>query len=79
MRADIAVGERAEDRIDQRVQHDIGIRMAGQSAIMRDPHAAQRHVIAVAEGVHVEAHAGADVGQLLEQHRFGPAGNRRAW
>ena len=28
--ADVAVGERAEDRVDQRVQHDVGVGMAGR-------------------------------------------------
>ena len=30
--ADVAVGERAEDGVDQRVQHDIGVGMAGEPA-----------------------------------------------
>ena len=40
MHADIAFGERAEDRVDQRVQHDVGVGMAGQSA--RDARCARR-------------------------------------
>ncbi len=47
--ADIAVGERAEDGIDQRMQHDVGIGMPGQSARMGDAHAAERDMIARVE------------------------------
>ncbi len=71
MRADIAVGERAENGIDQRMQHHVGVGMPGQPAVMGDAHAAEHDVIAVAKGMHVEAHAGADVGKLFDQHRFG--------
>ena len=31
MLADVAVGERAEDRVDQRMQRDVGVGMAGQA------------------------------------------------
>ena len=30
MHADIAIGERAEDGVGQRVQHDVGVGMAGE-------------------------------------------------
>ena len=33
--ADVAVGERAEDRVDQRMQHDVGVGMARDAARMR--------------------------------------------
>ena len=61
MRADVAVAERAEDGVDQRMQHDVGVGMSLQPAIMRNADAAEHDMIAVAEGVNVEAHAGADV------------------
>ena len=37
--ADVAVGERAEDRVGQRMQHDVGVGMAGElrSCGMRTP------------------------------------------
>ena len=63
MCADIAVGERAEDGVDQRMQHDVGIRMSGQARGMRDADAAEHDMIAVAKGMHVETRAGADVGR----------------
>ena len=71
--ADVAVGERAEDGVDDGVQHHVGVGMSGQAAVMRDPHAAERDVIAGAEGVHVEADAGADVGQAVAMHASRPA------
>ena len=36
MLADVAVGERAEDGVDQRVQRDVGVRMPGQPAVVRN-------------------------------------------
>ena len=63
--ADIAVGERAENGVDQRMQRHIGVRMPGHAARMRDAHAAEHDMIAVGEGVHVEAVAGAHIGQSV--------------
>jgi hypothetical protein len=71
MHADIAVGERAEDGVDQGMQHHVGVGMARQSARMRDAHAAEHHVIAVAELVYVEAEARAHVAQGRELGRLG--------
>ena len=53
--ADVAIGERTEDRVDQRMQPDVGIRVAGQRAVVRDADAAQDDVIAVAEGMQAGA------------------------
>jgi hypothetical protein len=61
MRADIALGQGAIDRIGQRVQTHIRIRMSLQATVMRHGHAAQHHVIAGAETMHVKAVAGADI------------------
>ncbi len=41
MRADVAVPERAENGIDQRVQDGVGVGMAGQASIVGDLDAAQ--------------------------------------
>ena len=71
MHADIAVGERAQDGVDQRMEHDVGVGMAGQAARMGDAHAAEHDVIAVAELVHIEADAGAHVAQGCELGRLG--------
>ena len=61
MRADIALGQRAVERVGQRVQPDIGVGMPREAALMRHPHAAQPDMIARAEAVHVEAVACADL------------------
>ena len=47
--ADVAVGERAEHRIGQRVQRHVGVGMADDAAACGNAHAAQHHVVAVAE------------------------------
>src|SRR5215211_6133742 len=64
MRADITVGERAEDRIDQRMQAHIAVGMGEKTLAVQHAHAADHEVIAVAEGVHVVAGAGPDVAEL---------------
>ena len=46
MRADVALGQRAQDGVDQRMQRHVGVGMADQRAIMRDADAAERDVIA---------------------------------
>src|SRR5262249_32275156 len=38
VRADVAVGERAENRVDQRMQPDVGVRVTGDAALVRDLH-----------------------------------------
>ena len=48
MHADVAVGERAEDRVGERMQRDVGIGMAGELARVRDLHAAEPHMVAAA-------------------------------
>ena len=77
--ADVAVGDRAEDRIDERMQRHVGIGMAGQPAVVRDLHAAEPDVIAVAEGVHVEAVADAQIGEARDAPRLGAWRNPRRW
>ena len=67
VRADIAGAAGGEQRVGQRMQRDIGIGMAGQLLRMRDRDAAQHHVIAGLEGVHVVAIAGAHVGKRLRR------------
>ena len=64
MHADIAVGERAEDRVGERMQRHVGVGMAGELAGMRDLDAAEPHMVAaLIERVHVVADAGADIGE----------------
>ena len=64
MRTDVAVRQRAEDGVDQRMQADIAVGMGEKAAGMRHAHAAEHQMIAVAEGVHVVAGAGPDVAEL---------------
>ena len=61
MAPDIAHGERAIDRVAQRMEADIGVGMALKPAIMRHGHAAQHHVIARPEAVHVIAMTQPDI------------------
>ena len=55
MGADVAVGQRPVDRVGERVQGDVGVRMAAESVGVGQAHAAQPDVVAGREGVHVEA------------------------
>src|SRR5690242_3766008 len=70
MLADIAGAERAQDRIGERVKADIGIGMADEAALMREPDAAEPEMIAGAESVDVEALAGADIALARQQQTF---------
>ena len=71
MLTDVALGERAEHRVDQRMQSDVGIRVAGDPARMRNAYAAEHDVIALDKGVHVEAVPGAHVGERRHAQGFG--------
>ena len=55
MAADIASADRAQHRIRDRVQRDIGIGMARQAVRVRNLYAAQPEVLALGEPVHVIA------------------------
>ena len=61
MHADVAGADRAEHRVGQRVQSDIGIGMSGKAHAVRDRDTAYPEMIARGEGVHVEALADADI------------------
>ena len=67
MRADVAVPDRAENRIGQRMQPDIGVRMARERLVVRDADAVQPDVIAVGEGVDVEPVARPHVAQCRQR------------
>ena len=64
MGADVAVAERAVDRVAQRVQHHVGVGMAFELVAVRDFHAAEPHRVALGEGVDVETLADAHVVKL---------------
>ena len=70
MRTDIAVRQRAEDGVDQRMQADIAVGMGEKAARVRHANAADHQVIAVAEGVHVIAGAGPDIAELRGEAGF---------
>ena len=55
MLADIAVADRAEQRVRQRVQHHVGVGMAFELVRVRNFHPAEPDMIAVAEAVNVKA------------------------
>ena len=59
MLADVAGADRAQDRIGQRMQRDVGIRIAGERVVVRNRDAAQHHRVAGPETMHVEAQGGA--------------------
>ena len=59
MAADIALGQRAIDRVAQRVDPNIGIRMTRQTLVVRHGDTAQHHRPIIGQHVHVEA--GADM------------------
>src|SRR5690606_28991718 len=55
MPADIAQRQGAEDGVAERVNHHVAIGMRQHAALVRDAHAAEHHVVALAKGVHVVA------------------------
>src|SRR6202012_4401530 len=63
MRADIAVGKRAEDGIDQRMEADIAVGMGEESSGVRHAHAANHQMVAVAESMNVVTGAAPDIAE----------------
>src|SRR5690606_31432417 len=61
MPADVAQGQRAQDRIAQGMDDHVAVGVRQHAALVGDPHAAQHRVIAVAEGMHVIALSDPDV------------------
>ena len=57
MGADVPIGQGAEERVGQGVQDHVAVRMADEPRSCGNAHAAEPDVIAIAEGVHVEARA----------------------
>ena len=74
MAADIALGQRAVDRVAQRVDADIGVGMAGQARVVRHLDAAQHQLAAGRQHMHVEA--GADAGEQRRRAMRVPAATR---
>jgi hypothetical protein len=70
VRADIAVGERAEDGVDQRMEADIAVGMGEEALAVRHAHAADHDVIAAAKRMHVIAGAGPDIAERCREPRF---------
>ena len=63
MRSDIAVRERAEDGVDQRVEADVTVRMRKKAFGVRHADAADHHMIALAKGMNVVAVSGSDIAE----------------
>src|SRR5258705_7381112 len=72
MRPDIAVRERAQDGVDQRMEAWIGVRMPREPAVVRNFYPSEPDVIAVREGMHVIAVAGPDIAERGELPGLGP-------
>ena len=67
MIADVAGAERAQNRVGQRVEGDVGIAVAGKALVVRDMDAAEPELPAGGESMDVEAEADA----RAEQRRLG--------
>ena len=70
MRADIALGDGAENGVGDGVSEHVGVGMAGEPVIMGNRDAAEPDVIARREGVDVIALSGANIRQVVEQQGF---------
>jgi hypothetical protein len=55
MLTDVALAQRAEDRVAERMQQHVTVGMCDDALAVRHPHAAQRHESARPEGMHVIA------------------------
>ena len=64
MLADVAVAHGAEQRVAQRVNHHVAVRVRDDALRMGDAHAAEHDMIARAEGVHVHALSDSHVAAL---------------
>ena len=73
MRADVALAERAVDRVGDRMQRHVGVGMARELLVVRDQDAAQPDAFAGREGVDVETLADPDLGDIRGQPRLGLA------
>ena len=67
MAADIARAERAEERVGEGVEADVGIGMADQAEPVGQPHAEQHEALARGQPMDVEAEPGARAQRALEQ------------
>ena len=61
MRANIAFTQCAENGVDQRMQHRIGVGMAQQAPLVKESHAAQNELSPAAKSVHIEAMSDAKI------------------
>ena len=65
--AEIAGADAAEQRVRKGVKADVGVGVTQETLIVRHRHAAQHHLVAFAEAVHVEAEAAATLGRTGQQ------------
>ena len=70
MTADVAIGERAEDRVGDRVHQHVGVGMADEALIVRNLDAAEPDMIAGAEGMDVIALAGPHIFERADEFGF---------
>ena len=70
MKPDVAFAERAEKRVDERVQEHVGVGMAGESGAVRNRDAAQHELPSALKAVRVEAVADAEIGRHKKNFRF---------
>ena len=59
--ANVAQGERPEDRVTQGMNDHVAIRMRNQPVAVRNAHPTQHYVIARTEGMHIETLANSHV------------------
>lgn len=71
MRADIAIGQRAEDGVGDGVHQNVGVGMALELAVVRDGDAPEPDRVARFEGVDVVSLTRPDVRQVAHQAGFG--------
>ena len=67
MVADVAAGNRAEKRIDNGMECDVSIAMAGQALVVLDPNAAEPQFLASDKPMHVKTHSSPYVGSLAHE------------
>ncbi len=71
MPADVALAERAIDRVGDRMQRDVGVGMAGELLLVGDEHAREPNAAALGERVDVEALADSRFCRPRAEPRFG--------
>src|SRR5262245_60127896 len=74
VRAYVAFADGAKYCIGERVKCRVGVGMTSQSVGVFDTHPAQHYMISLREWMNVDAHAGPDIGQIVQSRRKQPVG-----